>query len=112
MSCEATKLDARGALLNIDITKDTVFNKTVTVKDSDGETVALSGYDDLIFRIFSDPVTEFTLDGGDMSLASEIVTFDFAVTLAVAKYSYQFVGENSTGEVELLRGKLDVNASS
>jgi len=108
---ECQKLDARGALLNIEITKDTVFNKSLTVKDSEGVTVSLSGYDDLIFRIFTDTPTEFSLDDGDMSLASKVVTFNFNVDLAVGKYHYQFVGVETVGETELLRGKIDVNDS-
>lgn len=108
---ECQKLDARGALLNIEITKDTVFNKSLTVKDSEGVTIHLNGYDDLIFRIFTESPTEFSLDGGDMTLTDHVVTFNFNVDLAVGKYYYQFVGVETVGETELLRGKIDVNDS-
>ena len=107
MSCENEILDVRGALLNIDISKDTVFNKTFTLKDSEGTTISLASYTDFIFRIQTDPITEFD-EGNGITESSNIITCDFEITIDVGKYEYQLVGVRSIGETELLRGKINV----
>lgn len=107
MSCENETLDVRGAFLPITVSKDTVFNKTFTLKDSEGVTISLSSYTDFIFRIQTSPITEFE-EGNGITESSNIITCDFEVSIDKGSYEYQLVGVRSVGEIELLRGKITV----
>ena len=107
MSCG--NLDVRGAKLPIYVTKDTKVNRALTIKDSEGAAVDLSSYTNFIFRIFTTPSdVEFDETGGDITQSSNMITFNFVVTLDSGEYDYQFVAVDSVGETEFLRGKIKI----
>jgi hypothetical protein len=108
MSCENNTLDVRGALLNIPITKNTVFNKTFTLKDSDGNTISLSSYTNFKFRIQTTPTATEFAEGSGITEASNILTCDFNINIDRGDYDYQLVGIRAVGETEFVRGKLKV----
>jgi len=109
MSCENNNIENRGAVVPIYVSNDTVFDKTLTFTAVDGVALDLSGYTNFIFRIETDPKTEYTKTDGDMSVAANVVTCDFVVDIPEGNYNYQFLGVTATGEKEFLRGKFKVS---
>jgi hypothetical protein len=108
MSCN-NNIDNRGARVDIFQTDDTVFDKTFTFTDSNDEPLDLSGYNNWVFRINTDTVTEFTESAGDITVNDNVLSCNFNIDLELGSYEYQLIGITAIGEKEFIQGKLKIS---